>query len=112
MKKVVTPDNLSTEHFRLNQTSKKIEVVFPPGSGGISSLALNGQKLTYTESGVAKELNLKDIIKLDGKLEGTKLKLSHPNEGGVVLELDMKSLKNLGVELQDAFGQSIAEENE
>lgn len=112
MKKVVTPDNLSTEHFRLNQTSKKIEVVFPPSGGGISSLVLNGQKLTYTESGVAKELDLKDIIKLDGKLEGTKLKLSHPNEGGVVLELDMKSLKNLGVELQDAFGQSIVEENE
>lgn len=112
MKKVVTPDNLSTEHFRLNQTSKKIEVIFPPSSGGISSLALNRQKLTYTESGVAKELDLKDIIKLDGKLEGTKLKLSHPNEGGVVLELDMKSLKNLGVELQDAFGQSIVEENE
>lgn len=111
MKKVVTPDNLSTEHFRLNQTSKKIEVVFPPSSGGISSLALNGQKLTYTESGVAKELDLKDIIKLDGKLEGTKLKLSYPNEGGVILELDMKSLKNLGVELQDAFGQSIVEEN-
>lgn len=112
MKKVVTPDNLSTEHFRLNQTSKKIEVVFPPSGGGISRLALNGQKLTYTESGVAKELDLKDIIKLDGKLEGTKLKLSHPNEGGVVLELDMKSLKNLGVELQDAFGQSIVEESE
>ena len=63
------------------------------------------------EGGVAKELNLKNIIKLDGRLEGTKLKLSHPDEGGVVLELDMKSLKGLGVELQDAFGQSIVEEN-
>ena len=112
MKKVVTPDNLSTEHFRLNQTSKKIEVVFPPSSGGISDMAIDGQKLTYMEGGVAKELNLKNIIKLDGRLEGTKLKLSHSNEGSVILELDTKSLKNLGVELQDAFGQSIVEESE
>ena len=111
MKKVVTPDNLSAEHFRLNQTSKKIEVIFPANTGGISGLAIDGQKLTYTEGGVAKELDLKNIIKLDGKLEGTKLKLSHPDEGGVILEVDMKSLKGLGVELQDAFGQSIVEEN-
>lgn len=112
MKKVVTPDNLSPEHFRLNQTSKKIEVIFPTGAGGISDLALDGQKLIYTEGGVAKELNLKDIIKIDGKVEGTKLKLSHPDGGGAILEVDMKSLKGLGIELQDAFGQSILEEND
>ena len=85
MKKVVTPDNLSTEHFRLNQTLKKIEVVFPPSSDGISDMAIDGQKLTYMEGGVAKELNLKNIIKLDGRLEGTKFKLSHSNVGCVLL---------------------------
>jgi hypothetical protein len=112
MKKVVTPYNLSPEHFRLNQTSKKIEVIFPTGASGISGLALDGQKLTYMEGGVAKELNLKNIIQLDGKIEGTKLKLSHPEGGGAILEVDMKSLKGLGIELQDAFGQSIVEEND
>lgn len=68
VKKFVTPDNLSEEHFIFNQEKKKIEVNFPKNQSAELSIEVQdafGEGLGYMSStqklGVTKESDLTQV---------------------------------------------------
>lgn len=58
--RVVTPENLNTEHFQLDSATQKINVIFPATgdvAGTVKNLTFNniGKKITWTQDGQDKE---------------------------------------------------------
>lgn len=131
IKKFVTPDNLNTKHFSLNQETKKIDVIFPPQvalpEGVITDLAfdLAGKQITFNKDGSPQTVDIAslvtDIHVSGGSLSGTVITLTRTDGQGDIT-IDLQDIVNqavasvtvpttgtatLDVEVQDAFGEPL-----
>lgn len=118
--KVVTKDNLSLEHFKLNEETKKIETILPEQpTGVITELDFNieTKQATYKQDRVDKTVDLTpfltDIHVSGASFEGGLLKIQRTDGQGEIT-IDLNTFKpptsgtvTLDVELQDAFGEPI-----
>lgn len=82
VKKFVTPDNLSEEHFIFNQEKKKIDVIFPEGS--------------QLPTGLVTDLHIDDGANT-----------IHFKTDGVPQKASLGTAPTSTVEVQDAFGEPL-----
>lgn len=131
IKKFVTPDNLNTAHFNLNQETQKIDVIFPAQlelpEGIITNLAFDlvGKQMTFSKDGSPQTVDIAslvtDIHVSGGSLSGTVITLTRTDGQGDIT-IDLQDIVNqavagvtvpttgtatLDVEVQDAFGESL-----
>lgn len=122
IKKVVTPENLSPSHFKLNDETKQIETILPElPTGNITDLAFDNatKQITYKKDGVVQTVDmtpfLTDIHVEGASLEGNILKLKRADGAGDVT-VDLSALDKaipttgtatMDVEIQDAFGAPL-----
>lgn len=118
VKQFITPANLDTAYFELDQATKKIKVkksdqVQVP-TGVVSELNFDNatKQITFKLDGVAKTVDmtpfLTDIHVSGATLEGKTLKLQRTDGQGDVT-VDLAALFPApDVQIQDAFGETIA----
>ena len=131
IKKFVTPENLNTAHFNLNQATKKIDVIFPPQTqlptGIVTNFAVDtvGKQITFNVDGSPQTIDITSLVTdvhvSGGSLSGTVITLTRTDGQGDIT-IDLQDIINqavaqitvpttgtatLDVEVQDAFGEPL-----